>query len=89
VTVRFSSTEPSDARLAVGILVLLGAVATVLVGFTRLGTAIDLGRAGAPIQSALVMLGAAGGGLAVGICLIIWEFSTRIARRTEKQRNQD
>jgi hypothetical protein len=89
VSVRFGSSQPSDARLAVGILVLLGAVATALVGLTRLGAAIDLGQAGAPIvRGALVILGVAGGGVAVGICLLIWEFTARLARRTGKYRIQ-
>ncbi len=77
--------QPSGVRLAAGWLILLCAVATALFGFIQLGTALDTaeryGTSG--VRNALMILGGAGGGIAVGITFLIWEFSVRLAKSTE------
>jgi hypothetical protein len=71
-------------RLTAGWLILLCAVAAALFGFMQLGSAVAAERHGpAALRNALVILGGAGGGLAVGITILIWEFTARLAKRTE------
>jgi hypothetical protein len=59
-------------------------VAAALFGFLQLRSALGAEPQGsAALDDALMILGGAGGGIAVGITFLIWEFTVRLARRPD------
>jgi hypothetical protein len=76
--------RPSGLRLAAGWLILLCAGAAALFGFLQLRSVLAAERHGAAaLRNALMILGGAGGGIAVGITFLIWEFTVRLGRRSK------
>ena len=70
--------EGSAIRVLIGIVLVLAALATTLIGFVRLIRLLESGGYGTPpMRSALVVLGGAGALLAAGIATIIWDIAKR------------
>lgn len=75
---------PSTPRLVAGVVIFLAAVGIALIGFNGLHAALNArGYGSTEVRHALIWLGAAGGALGTGVCLLIWELTIRLADRTE------
>ena len=77
-----SSDEGSALRLIAGLVFTIVAMATAVIGFSRLFTLLEAGGYGTPsMRTSLVILGVAGACLATGIATLIWEISKRYEHR--------
>ena len=64
--------------LLIGVVLIVVALATVLIGFVRLITLLEAGGYGTPaMRTAFVVLGIAGALLAAGIATVIWDVGKR------------
>lgn len=79
-------SRPSLLRALLGVVLVAAAIATAFRGLSALNDAlIASGHGSAEVRTALIWLGAAGGGLGAGVSLLIWEFAVRFgegARRS-------
>jgi hypothetical protein len=68
----------STLRLAIGVALIVAALAITVYGFLRLGRVLEAGGYGTPaVRDALIILGLAGACISAGIALIIWDVSQR------------
>jgi hypothetical protein len=78
---RPSSDRGSGIRLTVGFLLFFGSLLIAILGFVRLVGVLDRGGYGTPpMRDALLILGAAGAGLAGGLATLIWDIAKRFER---------
>ncbi len=88
-----TSPPPRDAgstlRLLTGIVFIIVAMATAVLGFVRLINVLDRGGYGtSAMRLALIVLGVAGACLAAGIATIIWDLSKRYENAGEPEPRQ-
>ena len=77
-----ASGEGSTIRLLIGVVLVVAALVSTLIGFVRLIRLLEHGGYGTPaMRSAFVVLGGAGALLAAGIATVIWEISKRYEHR--------
>jgi hypothetical protein len=76
-----STGSGSTVRLLTGLVLTMVAMATAVIGFSRLFSLLEAGGYGTPpMRTALVILGASGALFASGIATLIWEISKRYER---------
>jgi hypothetical protein len=76
-----ATPTPSSWRLALGAILTITAIMTIVLGFVFLIEALEGPGYGSPqVRNALILLGAAGAALGGGISLLIWEGAARLGR---------
>jgi Na+-transporting NADH:ubiquinone oxidoreductase subunit NqrD len=76
-----ASGSGSTLRLLTGLVLTMVAMATAVIGFSRLFGVLEAGGYGtSAMRNALVILGASGALFASGIATLIWEVSKRYER---------
>lgn len=77
----FRGARGSPLRLLTGIVLIIAALSTMLIGFVRLIRVLESGGYGtSAMRGALVILGVAGALFAAGIATVIWEIAKRYER---------